>query len=79
MSTKLVLLAVICIVAAIIFAILGVVLVLEGGETGTSDISIFGQEIKTSSVGVACIGIAAVVLVMTVRRIVKTLEITFPK
>jgi len=52
--------------------VLGVVLVIKGGEAGRSVISLFGQQIETQSVGVACIFIGAVTLVLVIRRILKT-------
>lgn len=72
-SNKLFWLGVISSVCATILSGFGVVLVLFG-EHGESTISLFGQEIKTASVGVACIFIGAVPLVLLIRRIIKALE-----
>lgn len=63
------------VLAGVVFAGLGVWLVVGAGETGTSLISIFGQELETTSVGVACIFIGAVTVMVTIRRVLKSFDI----
>ena len=64
------------VVAGLTLAILGGVLVLHGSAIATSSIHLFGQTIDTTSVGVACIGIAAIVIVLTIRRVLKSFDIS---
>jgi hypothetical protein len=52
---------------ALAFGIIGIILLFRGGAA-QSDIQIFGQTIKTGSVGVACIAIAAIMVVLLTRR-----------
>ena len=66
-------------VAGIAFAAFGVWLVIGGGEEGTSTIELFGQTIETSSVGVACIFIGAVTVIITLRRVLKSLDTAIRK
>jgi hypothetical protein len=54
--------------AGVIFATLGVFLVYLGSVDAQSHVVLFGTEIQTSSVGVACIFIGAAVAILTVRR-----------
>jgi hypothetical protein len=63
------------VLAGIIFAGLGVWLVVGASESGTTSISLFGQEVETTSVGVACIFIGAVTVIVTIRRVLKSLDI----
>jgi hypothetical protein len=44
------------------------------GETGTSEITLFGQNITTASVGVACVFLGIVALIMIIRSAFKTLN-----
>ena len=74
MTQRLFILALVIVAAGLGFAVLGVVLVLEGGESGSSVIKMFGQEISTDSVGVACIFIGAVTAIFGIRRVLKTWE-----
>jgi hypothetical protein len=67
--------SIIAMIAGITFAGLGVWLVVGAGETGTSTISILGQTIQTTSVGVACIFIGAIVVLMVLRRVMKSFDI----
>jgi uncharacterized membrane protein len=60
--------------AGVVFGILGVALVYLGSRDAESIVTLFGQEIKTSSVGVACIFIGAVTAIMTIRRTFNSLD-----
>ncbi|HEY0300125.1 MAG TPA: hypothetical protein VGC36_02260, partial [Rhizomicrobium sp.] len=51
-------------------------MVLHGSDKATSSLHLFGQSIDTTSVGVACIAIAAIVIVVTIRYAVKALELS---
>lgn len=66
-------LAVLAVVSCLVFAGLGVFLVLQDGERGTSTLSLFGSTIETASVGLACIFISAVALVWIVVQVVRVL------
>ena len=63
------------VVAGVILAGFGVVLVLHGATTATSSIHLFGQTIDTTSVGVACVGIGAIVVIVTIRRVLESLDL----
>jgi hypothetical protein len=69
MGRQTVAIVVACLVAlsGIVFAGLGVWLVM-GGERGASEMTLFGQTLKTGSVGVAAIFAGAVTVVATIRR-----------
>lgn len=67
------------VVAGILFAGFGVVLVLAGHADAQSKISLFGQSIDTSSVGVACIVAGAIVTVLTIRRVLKSFDIVLKR
>jgi hypothetical protein len=56
-----------------LFGILGVILVYKGA-TGTSHFSLFGQTVETASVGVASLFIGAVVVVILIRQVMKTVH-----
>ena len=60
-------------VAGILFALAGVWLVYLGA-TGSSEIVMFGQTLKSSSVGVSAIFIGAIAIVVTLRRVLVTIE-----
>jgi hypothetical protein len=57
-----------------LIAVLGAVLVYLGA-TGTSQMTIFGQNLSTTNVGIAGIFIGAVSLVLIVRRIMQSLDV----
>lgn len=65
--------------AGIVFAAFGVWLVIGGGETGASTVRLFGQTIETTSVGIAAIFIGAVTVVVTLRRVLKTMDTAIRK
>jgi hypothetical protein len=44
------------------------------GETGGSEISLFGQKISTTSVGLACVFLGIVCLILVLRSAFKTLN-----
>jgi hypothetical protein len=54
-------------VLALCFGIIGILLLLKGGQA-QSNIHIFGQTINTQSVGVDCIAIGAIMAVLVTRR-----------
>ncbi len=56
-----------------LFGVLGVLLVYLGAK-GNSHIALFGQTIETADVGVASLFIAAVVVVVTFRRMLKSMD-----
>jgi hypothetical protein len=62
------------VVAGLALAVLGVILVLHGSVNATSSIHMFGQTIDTTSVGVACIAISALVIVLTFRRVLTSFD-----
>jgi hypothetical protein len=62
------------VVAGLLLGWLGVYLVLHGSITAASSIHLFGQSIDTQSVGVACIAIAAIVIVVTIRGAYRNLK-----
>lgn len=72
MSKNLLLLGVCACISSVIFASLGVILVLYG-DRGESTLNLFGQDIRTGSVGVACVAVGAIALVMLIRTIVRTM------
>ena len=63
------------VIAGILIALFGVWLVAVGGASAESTIKFLGQEIKTTNVGVACVFIGAVVVVGTIRRVLKSFDI----
>jgi membrane protein implicated in regulation of membrane protease activity len=63
------------VIAGVILAGFGVVLVFHGAANATSSIHLFGQTIDTTSVGVACVAIGAVVVVVTIRRVLESLDL----
>ena len=58
-----------------IFGGLGVVLVYLGAK-GQTHIQIFGASLETADVGVACIFLAAVMVILVIRRLLKSVEST---
>lgn len=62
-------------VSGIIFALLGVWLVFLG-STGSTDFNLFGQTFTSANVGIAAVFIGAVVSVLVIRRLFKTLDQT---
>ena len=74
MAGKIFTLIVIFVLAGLVFAGMGVYLVLATGESGESTIQLFGQTIETSSVGVACIGIGAIAMCYTVNKGLKIIS-----
>jgi hypothetical protein len=56
-----------------LFGVLGVLLVYLGAK-GNSHIALFGQSIETADVGVASLFIAAVLVVVTLRRVLKSID-----
>ena len=73
-STPLLIIAAFGVFSGLVLAALGVVLVLNGSGTATSSIHLFGQSIDTTSVGVACIVTAAIVIVLIIRRVLKSFD-----
>jgi len=72
------LLLAICLIGAVgggVLAWFGVQLVQSGNADAASKITLFGQQLETTSVGVACIFIGAVVMIVTIRRVLKTLDL----
>jgi uncharacterized membrane protein len=67
------------VIAGLAFAAMGVWLVIGSGESGESEIKFLGQEIKTTSVGVASIFIGATTAIMTIRRVLKSFDIVLGK
>ncbi len=43
-------------------------------SSGNTSLELFGQDLRTTSVGVACIGIAVIALLLTVRAVLKNIE-----
>ena len=62
------------VIAGIVFGGYGVVLILLGYEARRSTIRFFGQSIETTSVGVACIFVGAVVVGITIHSAFKSLD-----
>ena len=62
-------------VSGVLFGFFGIWLVFGGGPAGSSIMTLFGQELKTENVGVACVFIGAVTVVVTLRRVLRALEI----
>jgi uncharacterized membrane protein len=60
-------------VGAIVAIFAGVFMVFLG-SIGNSEIRLFGQEISTTNVGVACVFLGIVALIVVVRRAFTTLE-----
>jgi hypothetical protein len=60
-------------IAGIVFAVIGVVLVYLGA-TGDTQIDLWGAKISTSSVGIAAIFIAAILIVRTFRRVLDSVD-----
>ncbi|MGZ5008226.1 MAG: hypothetical protein ACXWE9_05655 [Methylobacter sp.] len=60
---------------ALAFAIIGVFLVYLGA-IGTTEISLFGQNIKSQNVGISSIFLSVVMVVVIVRRILTTVDNT---
>jgi hypothetical protein len=60
--------------ASTLFALFGVWLVALGSSALGSEIQLFGQSIKTQSVGVACVFIGGVTLVIILRRVMRSLD-----
>jgi hypothetical protein len=65
-------------VASVLFAAFGLWLAVQDGGTAGSSINLFGQDITTQSIGVACIFIGAVVFVVTLSRTLKILRGVLP-
>jgi len=63
------------VVAGVILAGFGVVLALNGAANATSSIHFFGQTIDTTSVGVACIAMGAIVVTLTIQRVLNSLDL----
>lgn len=63
------------VIAGVLLAGFGVVLVLHGSVNATSSIHLFGQTIDTTSVGVAGVLIGAVVVILTIRRVLESLDL----
>jgi hypothetical protein len=59
---------------ALLFGCIGVVLVYLG-STGTTEISIFGQSIKSQNVGISSLFLSVVMIVLLVKRILGTVNI----
>ena len=60
--------------AGVVLAILGVVLIIFG-DHGASELSLFGAQIKTGSIGVAAIFIGAVLIILNTRALLKALVV----
>ncbi|WP_143005129.1 hypothetical protein [Billgrantia gudaonensis] len=58
---------------ALAFGLIGIVLVCLDA-TGDAEISVFGQSIKSKSVGVSALFLAAVMTVITIRRVLGTVN-----
>jgi hypothetical protein len=56
-----------------IFGLLGVWLVYLGSQ-GNTDLSFFGQTVKTTNVGIAAIFIGAATVVLLIRRLLKSID-----
>ena len=63
------------VVAGVLLAMFGVLLVVMGPAIATINISLLGMVIDTTSVGVACVAIGALVVVLTIRRVLDSLDI----
>lgn len=61
--------------AAILFAILGVVFIIAG-STGETEFSFFGQSFKSTHVGIAAIFLASTIIVLNIRRVLRSIERT---
>jgi hypothetical protein len=61
------------VVAGILLGAFGLLLVLEGSAIANIHVSLFGVDINTTSVGVACVVVGAVVVDRTIGRVVRAL------
>ena len=60
--------------SGIILFLIGVVLVLIGGANADSSIELFGQNVKTTSVGLATACVGVIMIVSNIRRILKSFD-----
>ena len=63
-------------ITAIVMGIIGVVLIFIGGPNGKTSFSFFGQSFESVHVGIGAIFIAAVVVVVNMQRLFKSVDRT---
>lgn len=61
-------------VTAILIGLIGVVLIAVGGPQGQTTLNLFGQQFQSVSVGIAAIFIAVVMVVLNIRRLLKSVD-----
>lgn len=59
--------------ACVVFALLGVLLVLLGDEATDTRLEVFGHTVSTGSVGVACLTVAMISLVLSLRGVLRVM------
>lgn len=61
-------------VTGIVVSLLGVLLIIVGGARADSSVSLFGQRITTTNVGVSTVFIGVVMIVSNIRRVLKSFD-----
>jgi hypothetical protein len=78
-TPPLVIISILGALAGVLFGVFGIWLAFLGGPTAVSHIKLFGQEVTTESIGVACVFVGSITVLLTLRRVLKSLDIVLRK